>query len=213
MGNLKIRGYARRKVEADLMEVIIAILAEGESSAIALKKGKKETEKILRLLKNLGIDLSKVSMRHEEVKGFNCYRDDDTIDFQKGITFMTSVDLRLVDKISRGIIVEEIDATYDIRYRLSNTEEISKQVLQEALLDSKRKAEEMAEVLGLKIVGVEVAKCDQYIDDVEGGLKEKGVKYFPGSYSCDGEFESLETELSPGTINIEKSIDVSWIVE
>ena len=88
---------------------------------------------------------------------------------------------------------------------MSEIEAAQKSVLQEALLDSKKKAEIIADTLGQKVVGIESAKCDKY---EEPKFEEREL--------CLGEVSvrtSLETLLSPDTISVDKSIDVIWIIE
>ena len=46
MGKLKITGNAKKEFKADAMEITITIATDGETSAHALNKGKRETEKL-----------------------------------------------------------------------------------------------------------------------------------------------------------------------
>jgi len=92
--------------------------------------------------------------------------------------------LGLLEKLSLGITEAEIDATYRERFCLSNADDVRKQVLQEALADSCKKAEAVAETLGQKVVGIETAQCDEYRDDED---EEDAVAYklFPNSIDDD----------------------------
>ena len=212
MGQIKIRGTAKKKYIADLMGVNITISTDGETAAYAIKKGKKEVEKVLKLLVELGADLSKVVMTNENVSEPSRYSHDEFYTFQKSISFMSKADLGLLERLSIGIIQREIDATYREHFCHSNAEEISKEVLQEALVDSRKKAEAIAESLGQKIVGIETAKCDEYCED-EDSLCDTSYKLFPCSIDDDEFGSGLATQLSPGKISIERTIDVAWIVE
>lgn len=88
---------------------------------------------------------------------------------------------------------------------LVKLESAKKAVLQEALLDSKKKAEIIAETLGQKVVGIESAKCDEYEEEE---FEEKV------HYLCEmPAVSSLATMLSPDTILVDKSIDVTRIIE
>lgn len=88
---------------------------------------------------------------------------------------------------------------------MSDIEDAKKAVLQEALLDAKKKAESIAETLNHRVVGIESAKCDEYEEeDVEE--KAHCLREMPTS-------AALATMLSPDTISVDKSIDVTWIIE
>lgn len=205
MGKIKINGSAKKEFKADVMRVDISISTAGETSASAINKGKKETEKVLQLLVDLGFELSKVSMEKDRVSNPSRYDDDKYYHFEKEISFTSSANLALLESISDGLIKHDINATYDETFYLSNIESAKKAVLQDALLDSKKKAEIIAETLGQKLVGIESAKCDEYREDTENEML----------YMCCEQERSvsLATMLSPDTISVDKSIDVTWIIE
>ena len=196
---------AQKEFKADVMSVDISISTDGETSVSAITKGKRETEKLLRLLVDLGLELSKVSMKNDSVSKPSRYDDDKYYHFEKEISFTSSADLALLESISDGLIKNEINATYDETFYLSNIESAKKDVLQDALLDSKKKAEIIAETLGQKVVGIESAKCDEYEEE---HFKES-VHFLREMLSGS----SLATMISPDTISVDKSIDVTWNIK
>lgn len=205
MGQIKINGFAIKEFKADIMTVSISVSAKGETAAIAVKKGKKETEKILQLLVDIGLDLSKVKMKKDKVSEPNRY-DGDLYTYEKDISFSTETNLSILELVSNGIVNREINAAYTEFFSLSYIQEAQKEVLQEALLNSEKKAKAIAEALGQKIIGIESAKCNKYDDEDEVLMPHAmSVRDY-----CDS---SLEVQLSPDTVNIERSIDVAWLVE
>lgn len=88
MGKIKINGSAKREFKADVMRVEISISTAGETSASAINKGKKETEKVLQLLVDLGFELSKVSMEKDCVSNPSRYDDDKCYHFEKNIIYI-----------------------------------------------------------------------------------------------------------------------------
>lgn len=205
MGKIKVNGSAKKEFKADIMRVDISISTAGETSASAINKGKKETEKVLQFLVDLGFELSKVSMEKDRVSNPSRYDDDKYYHFEKEISFTSSANLAVLESISDGFIKNEINATYDETFYLSNIESAKKSVLQDALLDSKKKAEIIAETLEQKVVGIESVKCDEYEEE---DLEEK-VHYLREMPAGS----SLATMLSPDTISVDKSIDVTWNIE
>jgi len=207
MGQIKIKGSAKREFKADAMEITISVSTKGETPALAVNKGKKETERVLQLLVDLGLDLSKVTMKKDKVSEPSRYDDEKFYHFEKEISFKTDANLITLEQLSSGIINEEINATYSEYFSLTDVEAAKKEVLQEALLDAKKKAEAIAETLGQKVVGIECAKCDDYDDDdIIEPIAHKMCL-------AEGSGSSLASQLSPDTISIDKSIDVSWIIE
>lgn len=208
MGQIKIKGTAKKEFKADVMEITISISTKGETAALAVNKGKKETERVLQLLVDMGIDLPKVTMKKDKVSEPSRYNDEKFYEFEKDISLKTDANLGVLDILSSGIIDKEINATYTEYFSLSDVEAAQKEVLQEALLDAKKKAEAIAETLGQKVVGIECAKCDDYDED-------DIIEPLPHKMCClaEGSGGSLASQLSPDTISIDKSIDVSWVIE
>ncbi len=206
MGKIKINGSAKKEFKADVMSVNLSISTSGETSASAIMRGKKETEKLLRLLVDMGIDLGDVTMKGDRVSEPSRYNDDDLYHFSKEIVFAADANLATLELLSSGIISEEINTTYSETFCLSDTASAHNEVLQEALLDAKKKAEEIAKILGQKVIGIEEARCDAYEDD-----EPEEVVY---KMSCAGRCEeSLASKLSPDTVSIARSIDVIWNIE
>lgn len=206
MGKFKIKGNAEKEFIADLMKVNIEISTLGETSASAIGKGKKESEKTLKLLSDLKVELSKVSMTSDKVlKPYHC-NDDKFYHFEKNISFVTAANLTLLEALSDGIIQNEINATYNETFYLSNVEAANKAVIKEALLDAKKKAEALAQTLEKKVFGIESATCDDY------EAKKSLTKSISLSDSYIGS-TSLATKLSPDVIRISKSIDTVWIID
>ncbi len=206
MGKIKIRGSANKEFKADIMKVNISISAFGETPASAISQGKKETEKVLQLLAGMGMDIAKVTMKSDTLSEPSRYDDEDFYYFEKRISFTTDANLAVIDSLSAGIANKKINATYNEVFNLSFIQSAKDEVLREALMNAKKKAEEIAGTLGKKVIGVEEIKGEDFeeIDNEELFCE----KYFPGNASG-----MLAPQLSPDTVSIEKSINVIWIVE
>ena len=206
MGKIKVNGSAKKEFKADVMKVNLSVSTAGETSASAITRGKKETEKLLRLLVDMGIELGDVTMKRDRVSEPSRYNDDDLFHFSKEIVFATDTNLATLELLSSGIINEEINATYSESFCLSDTASAHNEVLQEALLNAKKQAEEFAKTLGQKVIGIEEARSDAYEDD------EPEEVVYKMSKPC-GRDESLAAKLSPDTVSIARSIDVIWNIE
>ena len=106
MGKIKVNGSAKKEFKADVMKVNLSVSTAGETSASAITRGKKETEKLLRLLVNMGIELGDVTMKRDRVSEPSRYNDDDLFHFSKEIVFATDTNLATLELLSSGIINE-----------------------------------------------------------------------------------------------------------
>lgn len=207
MGQIKVRGSAKREFIADVMNVDVSVYTDGETAASAIKKGKKETEKVLELLESLGIDLSGVRMETDSVNAPSRYDDSGQYRFEKEISFGASANLSLLEAISNGIAKQEINAVYDEVFHLANSTEANKIVLQEALANSKNKAEAIAEGLGKAVLSMESAKCDDFRDS------DDNIEYEAEWSEREQAPKAAAEKLSPNVIVINKNIDVVWITD
>ena len=63
--------------------------------------------------------------------------------------------MSVINRIRQIVDENEYSIEFSLNYEMSNESEIREKLIKEALLDSKKKAEELAATLGLKVVDVE----------------------------------------------------------
>lgn len=66
--------------------------------------------------------------------------------------------MSVINRIRQIVDENEYSIEFSLNYEMSNESEMREELIKEALLDSKKKAEELAATLGLKVVGVESLK-------------------------------------------------------
>ena len=210
MGNLKIKGSARKEFVADAMKITVTVSTKGETSALAVAKGKKETEKVLQLFVDMGVELSHIVMLDDSVASPGRYSDDSNYKFEKKISVAIETSLAFLEAFSAELVNREIDAVYTEYFYLSDVESAQREVLQMALMNSKKSAEDIALALGKKVVGIELAKCDDYESDDDDEPDPPAAR----KMSVAGYQDSpLASQLSADRVAVERNIDVSWIIE
>lgn len=207
MGKIKITGTAKREVAADIMNIRMAVYAKGKTTEHAIVAGKESVERLLQLLMELGIDISKIEMQDEDISDATRYNDDKVeYKYSKRLNFKTALNLKLLEAIGNGIAEKKITAVYSENFERSDEKTIEKEVVCEALEDSREQAFALAQVLGQTVKGVEEISGDEY-----GTCAKYSEHEISCAYALGG--GSLAEELAPHTIEIEKKIDVIWLVE
>ena len=209
MGKIKITGTAKREVAADIMRISITVSAREKTPELAIREGKENVEKLLQLLVQLGIDITKVEMRDEDVSNESRYNSDSIIyKYEKELALKTKLDLALLEAIGIGISENRIAAEYSETFEFSGEKELEKEVLCEALADSKMKVDALVKTLGQAVKGIEEATGDTRTIDRPHIIAE-------GHHFCKSvEVEDFfATKLAPYIIEISKEIVVTWIVE
>ena len=118
--------------------------------------------------------------------------------------------MKIINAIRVILDDEKIDSIFELGYELSNEDKIRDELLNEALLDSKTKAEQLATALGKKIVGVKNLEAYNSSRDIEIinciEMEHEDCDFGTTTLSQSNELKSKETTLT-------ENIDVKWIIE
>ena len=205
MGKIEVIGEAKRSVEKDIMKMVISFCADEDTSDAASKKVMDECEAFLVKLKEIGLDISKICIKKDEVDRDTRYyhRNDDDKTYYRGIReieITTSFDMKLLNGI-RVILNEQMpDVGFDVSYQLSNEEEIRKQLLVEALKNAEQKAEAIAKALNRRVV--DFVSADKKMPDRRYENDEKGMYMVceqerpVSGYDCSNELNATMSILS-----------------
>lgn len=108
--------------------------------------------------------------------------------------------------VSEIIDENEYSTRFQIEYELSNEDQIREELLKEALLDSKKKAEDLAEALNMTVIGVKSVEAYSKLNGrTEGIACERSICDYMGvpQFSHSNKLQAKEKELS-------ESIEVKW---
>ena len=109
--------------------------------------------------------------------------------------------------------------SYNISYSVSNETAIRKQLMKEAITDSRRKADFLAETIGSKIVGVDSANLTGN-EDVYDVAEDKEIeevfehqRVFSGYEAlASGGAYPLSDNLKPEKIELEAEVKIVWLL-
>lgn len=163
MAELNIKGRATREVKC--MESVhkFKFSKKGTSFAEATEKLDEEVEKFLSEAEEIGIKAS--SFKTEGiVSEYDTYPEETEMRYSADqvISFKAAVALKLTNAFLQMIYNKKLDVEYNERHNFSNYSEIHKDLLKEAIEDSRRKAEMIASCAGKKLLGIK--KVDTNID-------------------------------------------------
>ncbi len=218
MGKIKIIGTAQRNVPYDIMDITICFNSWEKTPSAALNHVDEQCEKFLSLLKSEGFELNKIRMKNTElsqnrVKSSND-DDDDEYEWLKleatasmDISFPIKFDMELLNHIKDIIKSGDFDSNLNVDYHVSNIFDIHKELLKEAIEDSKSKAEIITSTMNQKIIGIDkVLFGDKY------GRINTEEDFFEEKVHCLGE-SHLSNELSAYVEVVKETVEVDWIIE
>ncbi len=202
MSRLKINGFAEMSFDTDIFDISITVKAFADTSGSALSDGKAKTEEFLSVMsEKLGISPKSFTLSSDSVN--RIYGDNQQYCYTKEMTLRLESDLASVETVT-DVLGGMENTEYRISYSLSDTASKEKLVLTEAIKDSRRKAELIAETLGQKITGLEEADFE-YAEEIQLMRSAPMLK----ANSCD----SLASQLNNPVQTISKNISMVWISE
>lgn len=209
MGKLMITGKAEREVYYDVVELTVTFYNDDKNSSDAIDTTIRQSEKFLSIIASNGADISKIRMDDDSLERSSRYDDKRRSSARRSFTLRTAFDMKFINSISQIIRNENFNAEIDYDYLLSNKEEIHKELLKEALEDSRKKAEMIAETVGEKITGIDEMKHESIATNIKYREFERGLSYME-RYESES---SYSDELSSPVATETETVNVTWIIE
>lgn len=151
MGTIEVNGYAIRKVHYDAMEIKISFISDANTSEKASKQVMEQCELFLEKIEEIGIDIDKIQIADDVVRK-SSYRDDYHFSAEREILMKTKFDMKFVNVIRDILHTLKAETEISTNYILLEKDQIHAELLREALLDSQKKAKDIAETLGLEVI-------------------------------------------------------------
>lgn len=175
MGKLTIEGKASKEYAYDLMEISITFRATKDSSAAALERVMKQSEKFLELLEQTGVSIENIRVGEDSVKD-NTFDEKIWVEARRNLKICTPFNMDFANYIREIVQKNDLDADVSTQYKFLNPEKIQDELIKLALEDSKEKATYIAGIMGQTIIG---------IDSVEIGCKKSKPFEAQKKEDCD----------------------------
>ncbi|HEM5988604.1 TPA: SIMPL domain-containing protein [Streptococcus suis] len=161
MGKIVVTGKAIEYVEMDLMKKRITINSRENSPKRAIAVLRENTEQLLTELKVLLGDLRAVRLHEEEID-FQDFSDDEAGECRRSFLIAVPLNLELCDRIVQLLATSDYYPEYMVGYYHSNPQEIEERLLEKAVLDSKQKAEKIAQYSNQTLKGIREVKSNSW---------------------------------------------------
>lgn len=206
MSKLTISGRATRNVEADTEHITLRFQNHAENAAEASKETLAECESFLQELTQWGVSMDQIHMSKDEIS-----QEYDDGELEVTVTREISIELpynmAFNNSIMELIQEKEMNIDYEIGYSLSAYETVHKELMQEALADSKEKAELIASSVGQKIIGIDTFKLSDRYSRVQFELMMQ-----PRMGSRPERAATLSDQLKAPTTEETESVEVVWLM-
>ena len=209
MGKLKVVGKARKEFTCDIMYIKLSFKAWGDDTSQAIETSMSQCDMFLDILEQQGIELNMIHMSSADVSQ-DMYDDKLEISAEREIELRMPFDMNVINRLSEIIKENSLKVDMDISFKLTNMLEVHEQLLKEAVLDSKKKAEMLASAMGQKVVGIETLNAGERYNSYDS--EEKA--YYDQFTHKIGETHSRSksNRLQAPLITEYEHVDVEWII-
>lgn len=209
MGEISIRGKAEREYEYDIIIINLSFLLDEIKAADATKKVMEQCESFLNRLDHLGIGRDSVRFEKDEIDTvYDRETDEETFAVKRTISITTDFNMKVINTIMDIIAEEKYDVEMDYNYGFSEVNVIHKQLLKEAVEDSRKKAEAIAEVVGSRIIGIQKVNEDRVYNRESPQVDFMQYEQYRG----DSGYENSDKMKSPVSKESEE-IMIVWEIE
>lgn len=207
MGEMAIKGYAERRVECDIVKYTLNFKADGMTIPKAVEAVNAELEHFLEIMENNGItsDMFELNENNTSEK----YDDEEENPYlsEREISIRMPLSTYNINCIMQYIAEYKLNVVLDEEYYYSDLSALHKELLKDAIADSKSKAELIASFTGQKIKGIK-SVTTQFSECCMDFMcaDKKLIKLKAPASSC-------AENLSAPTIEEKENVEVVWLIE
>ena len=203
MGKIKVKGSAKMKFQAELLEMNFTIQGSGKSSGTAIADGKKKVEQLLSTMQEkLNIPPENFRLENDAVSE-NYNRNSYT--FTKSISVSVKADLAILEQLT-DLVSEIPDTSYSTNFKLDTVSQKEKTVIQMAFEDARQKADMIAFCSGQTVTSVDEINYEYHAFTEEEEMQRFAV-------ACGAVSEKLASKLSLPEQEISKEVNVIFLIE
>lgn len=210
MGKLTITGRAEHEYQYDAMEITLNFSVQKSSTADALTAVLGQCEEFLAKVTSEGLSMENIRIENDSTRRNQRY-DSGSVSFaaERAIKIRVPFSMDYANYLLSVVSEKGYDAAISTEYLLTNREEIHNELIKEALSDSRKKAELIAQSMGVKVVGIDTATICESRDNIAllraGAEHERGIAS-PQSLSLSNQLGSPVTKES-------ETVEAVWIIE
>lgn len=214
MGKVICTGRAKENYLPDICDISLVIKWKAETADVASTKMTETCEQFLLKLEEIGIDLKEVRLSEDCIKEEKEYTGGKYYLSSRTVVVRVPAMVEWLNAIR--FIVGNSFSTIEMSpcFKNSNIKEIEDYLISEAVLDSKRKAEIMAQTMGLNVIAMEEITLDG-ITKADGTIypAKWNIEDFDDFIQILSEKNQQSNQLTLKEIEREKTVSITWIIE
>lgn len=211
MGEMTIKGYAERRVECDIVEYTLEFKADGMTIPEAAQAVNNELEHFLDIMEKSGVSADMFELEDNSTsEKYNSEEEEKPYYSKRKISIRMPLITQSINSMMQYIAEFKLNVGLREVYYCSDMAEIHKELLKEAVADSRNKAELIASFTGQKIKGIKSVITNYAEYEME--LMRKRDKEL-GIHKIGSTTTSRADKISSPTTDQKESVEVIWLIE
>ena len=216
MGKISVKGKAERYCRPDKMEIGLETKVTGKLPADTSRKMNEEFENILAELEQIGINAEDLTIKEDSIEERRNYNNNNEICYLscRKILLCTLPDMLLVNAVRDILERKTWNTTMSVTYSLRDESKIKKELVGQAVKDSRFKAELLADSVDQKITGVDIANLSGTLTPLTENWAvddfDDFVKILSSSVPDRGNRSNL---LKPEGQTVSVEVEIAWLIE
>ena len=211
MGEMAIKGYAERRVECDVVEYTLCFKADGITIPEAVKAVNTELEHFLEIMEKSGVTAGKFELEDNSTsEKYNSEEEEKPFYSKRKISIRMPLSTQSINNMMQYIAEYKLNVDLSEEYYCSDMAEIHKELLREAVADSRNKAELIASFTGQKIKGIK-SVITNYAEYERELLRKRDQEL--GIHKIGETHIARANRISSPTTDQEETVEVIWLIE
>ena len=209
MGKLKVIGKARKEFSCDVMYIKISFKTWEKNTAQAIELSMMQCDLFLEILEEQGFAIDNIHMDANEVS--QEMDDELEVSAERRIELRLPYDMAVLNMLSEIIKEHDFKVDVDVSFKLSNMIEVHNQLIKEAVMDSKKKAEMIAETMGQKVTGISEMNAGDRYNHYDSEERAYYDQFSHKLSACTK--KSISNRLKAPLCTEFENVEVEWIIE
>lgn len=219
MGKVLVSGHAEREFVPDYCSIELKVETKGENTAKTAKAALIEFERLIAGLVEMGIKYDEMTI--SEDRSTTPWRNEPDYESSREVEVTIPVNVAAVNSIHNLIASGFENTEISVHYRLKSYDGYLCELKKQAIQNSRKKAELLAEATGTKVIGIDAVNLDGHrdlnFDIAELDMAVTESKEETDALCMRASEDYIETpysdQLSPGTITLRSDVCIVWLIE
>ena len=154
MGVLRVKGNSTKEFTCDVMYINFVFKAWDNTSEQAIGKVRTNCNEFIQTMENEGVSIENIHLNDERITTIKDDKNIIWVNASRKIEIRLKFNMKLLNRISDIVRDNGFTADMDVSFSLSNMNEIHAQLIEDTVIDSKNKAEMIAQTMGQKVKGI-----------------------------------------------------------